>query len=355
MSAAGTSRYVLGWGNGYYGRLAQGRGDWDDKPYPVVLRKGPWDAVLTGKRMTLAAGAAHVMTVTDGVLASHGKCHFGQLGLGMIDEDESYPVQVALVGRESDDDIVAAYAGESSGFARTSSGQIWAWGCGFYFGLGDRSEDHALVPRRVDDCWREAGWYGDGREIVDIAGGGSHIAVLCSDGIVVTGGGNQYGQTGRGRDERAVALDEPVKLPERAVAVAASRRHTLVLGESGAVYSAGEAGVDVLGRDGDGRTFDKVAGLEGIKHIALGPKHGLAASDDAVYSWGAGLHGRLGHGDHCDVSQPTRIVFEPTMSGHVVGLAVGSSHSLVLTSSGELWSWGSDVRGKQLFRSAARD
>ena len=76
----------------------------------------------------------------------------------------------------SDDRIVDVYAGSYSGFARTASGAVFAWGLNKngQLATGDRAD----VPSPV----RIAAL--SGRNIVDIAGGDFHTLALTSDGDV---------------------------------------------------------------------------------------------------------------------------------------------------------------------------
>ncbi|XP_077997959.1 alsin-like isoform X2 [Glandiceps talaboti] len=63
-----------------------------------------------------------------------------------------------------------------------------------------------------------------------------------------------------------------------------------------------------------------------------------------VWSWGKGSHGQLGQGDLLDRIVPT--VIKALSAKNVIKLASGSSHSLALTSSGQVYSWGSNNDGQ---------
>ena len=351
MSSETQRTFFVGWGNGWYGRLAQG-GDWDDKPYPVVLRGTSSGDPFLGPG-TLVPGAAHIFILgDDGVLTTHGKCHFGQLGHGMLDEDKEVPTPLSLPTPPS-----AVYAGESSGFAVSNGGKgpVYAWGCGFFHGLGIENEDHALSPVRVDTEWDFVG--DEHPPIVQIVGGGSHILIRREDGSLASGGGNQWGQTGHpgpGQEGGAESfIPKILPLPEGIRDMDAGRRNTLLLGVSGTVYVYGDPKTGVV--DAPVLTPEDAFEGETILQVAMGPKHALAASDSAVFAWGVGAHGRLGLGSSDSVSSPTRVVFDPPFTGSIVRIAAGSSHSVMLTSTNEVWSWGSAVRGKQLFLSLAKE
>nr|XP_006820146.1 PREDICTED: alsin-like [Saccoglossus kowalevskii] len=63
-----------------------------------------------------------------------------------------------------------------------------------------------------------------------------------------------------------------------------------------------------------------------------------------VWSWGKGNLGQLGQGDLLDRIQPTLI---KTLSAkNIIRVASGSAHSIVLSSSGQVYSWGSNNDGQ---------
>jgi E3 ubiquitin-protein ligase HERC2 len=68
--------------------------------------------------------------------------------------------------------------------------------------------------------------------------------------------------------------------------------------------------------------------LKGVRYVACGSAHTVAVSDDATYSWGAGLHGALGHGSTEEKAIPTRI--KALMGKDIEKVACGAHHSLFL-------------------------
>ena len=53
--------------------------------------------------------------------------------------------------------------------------------------------------------------------------------------------------------------------------------------------------------------------------------------------------GQLGHSDYHGQPQPKHIV---TLKERVVAVSAGTEHSLALTASGAVWSWGSGHNGQ---------
>ncbi len=76
-----------------------------------------------------------------------------------------------------------------------------------------------------------------------------------------------------------------------------------------------------------------------VLEVACGGAHTLVlTSSREVFSWGSGFFGQLGHGDGKDSSEPRRL---HEMHGlDIKQLQAGENHSAALTSFGEVYSWG---------------
>ena len=78
--------------------------------------------------------------------------------------------------------------------------------------------------------------------------------------------------------------------------------------------------------------------------VSAGRFHSLAiTADGAVWSWGCGSWGRLGHGDEQNQLLPKKV--EALAGRRVVAVSTGSSLSIALTTDGAVWSWGYGVLG----------
>ena len=72
----------------------------------------------------------------------------------------------------------------------------------------------------------------------------------------------------------------------------------------------------------------------------MGSQHALAVTTDGgLFTWGRGDGGALGHGTTENNDVPTEVQTLKNM--HITRAAAGLYTSLVLTRSGEMWSWGS--------------
>ena len=133
--------------------------------------------------------------------------------------------------------------------------------------------------------------------------------------------------------------------------VASGAFHNLALTSTGNVYGWG---TNDFGQLGTGDTAYAVeprltVGLEDIDiaDIAAGGWHSLGlSSTGVVYTWGRGEYGRLGLNDPKGTARmrPCKV---PGLSQHVVvQAACGGSHTMVLTAKGAIFSWGRHSCGR---------
>lgn len=101
-----------------------------------------------------------------------------------------------------------------------------------------------------------------------------------------------------------------------------------------------KTGVDVLRP----RRIEQLE-YETIEQIAASKFHSLALTKSGVcYTWGHGKGGRLGHGD--EATQPDPIPILNLTKHRIRVVATSENHSLAVTTSGDLFSWGSNRFGQ---------
>lgn len=154
----------------------------------------------------------------------------------------------------------------------------------------------------------------------------------------------------------------------RVVQVSCGERHGLALSQEGAVWSWGRDSSGQLGRfaaapGGAGRqnTGDSRAGARGLGgqsegrvatpglvtalshvrvcEVSAGGLHSIAVTGrGALYSWGAGRDGKLGHGDL--TSRPLPVCVAALRGVRICRVSAGDSHSLAVAADGSLYSFG---------------
>ncbi|KAJ6811289.1 uncharacterized protein M6B38_155615 [Iris pallida] len=81
-----------------------------------------------------------------------------------------------------------------------------------------------------------------------------------------------------------------------------------------------------------------------VQNISCGGRHAaLVTKQGEIYSWGEESGGRLGHGVDSDVSQPK--LLDALVNMNIELVACGEYHSCAVTLSGELYTWGDGTFG----------
>ena len=333
MSAGGyhnlaltSSGAVWSWGQGGLGAL--GHGDGQDQCQPTKVE------ALAGQRaIAVWAGDGHSLAITaDGSVWSWGFGEDGQLGHGYA-QSQLLPKKVeAFAGQR----VVAVSAGMVHSLALTANGAVWSWGFGGLGQLGHCDQQIQLLPKKIEAL--------AGQRVVALSAGGHHSLALTADGAVWSWGYGASGKLGHG-DTQSQPLPKKVEAlaGQRVVAVSAKARHVLALNADGAVWSWGYGDSGRLGH-GDLQSQllpKKVEALAGRRVVAVsaGMVHSLAlTADGAVWSWGGGSFGKLGHGDEQNRLLPKKV--EAFAGQRIVAVSAGAFHSLALTADGAVWSWG---------------
>ncbi|EKX41151.1 hypothetical protein GUITHDRAFT_46833, partial [Guillardia theta CCMP2712] len=120
---------------------------------------------------------------------------------------------------------------------------------------------------------------------------------------------------------------------------------SVMLSECGAVWVCGENGSGQLGLGDAEECGSSAGGEEGnFERADCGYDHALCLlSTGVVLSWGEKYSGQLGV-YHDDCSRPQ--VIESLRSMFIVFLSAGASHSLVVNQDGELFTFGSNIKGQ---------
>ena len=132
------------------------------------------------------------------------------------------------------------------------------------------------------------------------------------------------------------------------VSVAAGEEHSAATTAEGVLLTWGSGSFGKLGHGepGDESTPKKVQ-LDGrkVSSISCGYAHSVAlCSNYDVLVWGSGFKGKLGLADDRNRLVPTAIT--SLKRKHVKAIACGSFHTLALTDTGDVYSWGIGERGQ---------
>ncbi|MEM9551162.1 MAG: Ig-like domain-containing protein [Pseudomonadota bacterium] len=348
-------------GENIVGQLGIGSTGFDVKtPVEVLLPEG-FDATIK----SVSAGLLHTTFLTeDGDVYAFGFNNRGPLGLG----DEETRTEAVKIDALDDIDVVGIENGNSTSFAITATGQLYAWGTNSngQLGLGDLEE--RLSPVLVEALADET--------VIDVSSGTSHTVVLTADGQVYAFGSNTDGQLGApealdadGAPLRRFELPALVEgLPGNVVAVTADTKTTFAVTADGRLFGWGESRTGQLlqGTDnGDGTftpdTADVLAPVEldvpgHVVDVKGGARWFVALTDDGdVYAWGPNDEGPTGGLDG-DPAAESDAAFFPTLIPelddlNIVEIQTGPNSIIAVADTGQIFTWGSNSDGRLGFAS----
>lgn len=351
------------WAWGYNGAGELGDGTTTNRLTPTQVLGVGGSGYLSGV-ISVAAGPAAVGVAVgghslallgDGSVLAWGYNGQGQLGDGTT-VNRYYPVAVlglppvimiAAGGGGSIDSFYNGYYAESTSYALTQEGMVYAWGFNGQGQVGDGTTQNRSTPVKVSGL----------TNIVSIAAGsrtgyysyaprlGGHALALKADGTVWAWGSNNNGQLGDGTTTNRATPVQVAGLSD-VIAIAAGGPsvppasgdyggHSLALKSDGTVWSWGFNG---YGQLGDGTTTNRatpvqVVGLSDVVAIAAGSFHSLARKKDGtVWAWGLNDAGQLGDGTTTNRTTPVQVA-NITGNNLIWKMAAnpGGSHTVLMT------------------------
>lgn len=298
-------------------------------------------------RARAAAGADHSVFIdSEGRIASCGIEFVGQLGVlghgpghGGASQLVTPTRLPSLLGGER---AVSLSAGDYHNLAITSDEALWSWGYGRPGQLGHGTHEDQLQPKKIEAFARQ--------RVVAVSAGLDHNLAVTADGSVFSWGVGEDGRLGHGDEQ-------PQLLPKRivalsglhVVAISAGNSHSLAVTAGGAVFSWGWGQAGKLGHGSHRSQLrpQRVTALEGqsVLSVSAGHSYSLAITVDGdVYSWGSGYLSQLGHGSEEVSLLPKKV--EAFSGQRAVAVSAGDYHSLAITAGGDVYSWGKGNAGQ---------
>ena len=328
------------------------------------------------KVVRVAGGGLHNVTLdADGQVYSWG-CNDDKC-LGQTSEREWKFKRVAGFG---DEEVIQVDGGDSHSACVTSSGKVFSWG--LYRdneGAMRISEDEEFrnIPGEVEVAE-------EGTRFLRIACGSNHTVGMTVDGDVYGWGCHTVGQVSlppasaqkgavkkhldsitwknpRKPNCEASMILAPLRMnlglilgkkkaDQKVVLIASGSNHSFALTATGKVVCWGLNNEGQLGL-GDNETRDQPEVIEelsdkGVVQIAAGDSHTMVLTKTgSVFTFGEGLYGKLGHGEIYSPHTKERTCPRPKKVDYLEGRGVrqiscGGQHSLAVTVTGKLYSWG---------------
>ena len=310
------------------------------EPGVVLTRAAPEH--VSGEAPVVATGGGHTCAASGGAAYCWGRDDSGQLGNGGAsgDPDATAPVQVSGLGS-----VVQLCAGASHSCAVLHDGRVACWGNGASGQLGTGTTNDAFAPALLTE-------FGPAAPLgpaVQVACGEAFSCALLADGRVACFGDNVHGQLGNGTTTEHDSAT-PINSTERFEQLAAGNSHACAVRASDdALFCWGEGS---HGKLGDGATSDnlvpaRVGSLIGVSAVAAGDEHTCAVlSSGRALCWGSNEAGQLGIGsvDSTDHAAPVDVqnAAGSARFTDAAGVTAGTAHSCLLGLTGLVFCFGDD-------------
>ena len=321
------------------------------------------DSVLTkvstsAKTIDVALGVDHIVVLDEnGEVWTAGCNQYGALG---IDENAGkywYGTQIETLRKVTVGDgsvkIRAVAAGQYHTILIDENGGAWTAGYNSDGQLGRSENVNSGTPNTV---FKKAEGL-DNVKIIGASGGTAHTVLLDESGNVWTAGNNLHGQLGRQTAKNVNPKFEKVAdgiSGVKITAIAAGSRYTVLLDESGNVWTAGSNGYGELGRETNGMSssvFGKadLQGATAAKFIAAGGTTIVIDTDGNVRTSGINGHGQLGRDTGSESSDSKLLAVTDGIDGaEIIAAATGAGayHSVLLDKNGVIRTCGSNQCGQ---------
>lgn len=179
-----------------------------------------------------------------------------------------------------------------------------------------------------------------GEKVKNVSCGLQHVIALTTGGSVYALEADIGDSSGRGAVLAASGWSTPLPLPTQAMAVSCGAAHVLIATDTGAVFAFGEGKKGQLGL-GDNENRKSPMPIHSLAHlrtvsVAAGQMHScVVTSFGNLFTWGDNQQGQLGDGTSFPKSTPQLISsLESVLS------VVASSATAVISSDGSSFAWG---------------
>lgn len=390
-----TDSRIFVWGKNSHGMLGVPQFDGQNVLYPAEILYQKFDESLTGSEIGL--GTMHsLLLCQNGSLLSCGNSVNGVLGIENVHDKINFLMKIDGITfyktdnkelmkeiplfqiykdnfsleqkkkQEKATEIIYLDCSTYNSAFITNTGELYMAGSKKLFPkrlseegiIIEEPEDNTIYPLYRVTCFREK---------VNYISLGKFHAICIADCKAYAWGLNNYGVCGISgkslEDELKVpTLIEAIKSPSKMCAV--SDTHSMVLTVNGEIYAFGS---NMYGKLGvcDLKKYFAIGGspmelepmlvknVSDVKYIDCSNYHSACIvkvayetkTNLALFTWGNGLDGKLGHGNSHDYYEPKKVeMFATKTEEHdlinIIKVALGNDFSIAIDEKGKLWGWG---------------
>ena len=293
--------------------------------------------------------------LTWGVSGDHGRLGHDLETLQILQHGMTGLLKPTRVGKLLGATVAAVACGEEHMLALLTRGAVLSWGDDRWGQLGTDEKGPFLLRRfRVAPAYITTL---ESYQVVSIACGARHSLAATNSGLVFSWGDPRNGQLGRFSEDKCDELSRgshPDVDGEGAASVedepesesSALRTLHALPGQIQCDWKFRPAPPVAPGEEEVEEEEEK--DTAGAVTVEAGASHSIViTSQGAAFSFGCGLHGRLGHGGHADVFIPVQVkALAQLPELRVVQAAAGAAHSLFRTAGGAVFGCGFNCMGQ---------
>lgn len=240
--------------------------------------------------------------------------------------------------------VVQIATSNSDGYARTSTGAVYAWGVNSYGELGDGQ----LTPYETKAFKVE---FPAGVTIASLAN-----PMPFDGGLAIDSTGHAWGWGLNAADDLCLSgliEKDPQQLPLSDVTLATGARTHALFDSHGTLYACGSGDAGELGNGSTASvsTPTPVVGLpNGVRVTALTSSwegSGALLRNGEYYNWGYNAAGQLGNGSTTNSAVPVEVALPgPVTQVFQGGSGAKNGQTIAILANRAVWTWGNNDRGQ---------
>ncbi|KAL3535977.1 hypothetical protein ACH5RR_004438 [Cinchona calisaya] len=310
------------------------------------LHIATWRNHIPVVRRLLAAGAdPNARDGESGWSSLHRAIHFGHLAVASVLLLSGASITLEDSKSRTPIDLVSGPLLQISGDGNDSvATEVFSWGSGVNYQLGTGNAHIQKLPCKVDTL--------NGSSVKLISAAKFHSVAVTARGEVYTWGFGRGGRLGHPdfdihSGQAAVITPRQVSSglgARRVKTIAAAKHHTVAATQGGEVFTWGSNREGQLGYTSVDTqpTPRRVSSLKSrIVAVAAANKHTVVISNSGeVFTWGCNKEGQLGYGTSNSASNYIPRLVEYLKGKIFIAVTAAKYHTIVLGSDGEVFTWG---------------